>query len=63
MCQDIFYVMDKIRWGIRLDGKYLDEKYDGVMKRSDLRWDWGQEKFRNIVEMLKLTLRYIYAYL
>jgi hypothetical protein len=31
--------MDKIRWGIRLDGKYLDEKYDGVMKRSDLRWD------------------------
>jgi hypothetical protein len=46
-----------------LDGKYLDEKYDGVMKRSDLRWDWGQEKFRNIVETLKLTLRYIYAYL
>ena len=45
--------MDKIRWEIRLDGKYLDEKYDFKIKRSDLGWDWGQEKFGNIVKMLK----------
>ncbi len=54
---------NKIGCEIRLDGKYLDGKYDCKIKRSDLRWDWGQEKFRNIVEMLKLTLLYIYGYL
>ncbi len=52
--------MNKIRWEIRLDGKYLDGKYDCMMERSDLGWDSSQEKFRNIVEMLRLTLLYIY---
>jgi hypothetical protein len=49
---------NKIRWEI-----WLDRKYDWIMERSDLGWDWGQEKCRNIVEMLKLTLLDIYGYL